>query len=76
MIQANVAAAETLESKRQMLVYRVHDQPSMAKEEALREFLKTLDISLARGAQLRPAAFNKILEAMSRTRTTRRWSTR
>jgi ribonuclease R len=61
MIQANVAAAETLESKRQMLVYRVHDQPSMAKEEALREFLKTLDISLAKGAQLRPAAFNKIL---------------
>ncbi|MFZ2101326.1 MAG: ribonuclease R [Oricola sp.] len=67
MIQANVAAAETLESKRQMLVYRVHDQPSMAKEESLREFLKTLDISLARGAQLRPSAFNVILEAVKHT---------
>ncbi|WP_421859052.1 ribonuclease R [Oricola sp.] len=67
MIQANVAAAETLEAKRQMLVYRVHDQPSMAKEEALREFLKTLDISLARGAQLRPSAFNVILEAVKHT---------
>jgi len=67
MIQANVAAAETLEGKRQMLVYRVHDSPSLAKEEALREFLKTLDISLARGAQLRPAAFNLILEAVKHT---------
>jgi ribonuclease R len=67
MIQANVAAAETLEHKRQMLVYRVHDSPSLAKEEALREFLKTLDISLARGAQLRPSAFNLILEAVKHT---------
>ncbi|QKV17983.1 ribonuclease R [Oricola thermophila] len=67
MIQANVAAAETLEAKRQLLVYRVHDSPSLAKEEALREFLKTLDISLARGAQLRPSAFNQILNAVKET---------
>ena len=67
MIQANVAAAETLEHKRQALVYRVHDSPSLAKEEALREFLKTLDISLARGAQLRPSAFNLILDAVKET---------
>ena len=40
MIQANVAAAETLESKRQTLVYRVHDSPSLAKQESLREFLQ------------------------------------
>ena len=39
MIQANVAAAETLEIKRQPLVYRVHDAPSLAKQESLREFL-------------------------------------
>lgn len=61
MIQANVAAAETLEQKRTPLIYRVHDAPSLAKQESLREFLRTLDISLARGAQLRPAMFNKIL---------------
>ncbi len=67
MIQANVAAAETLESKRQMLVYRVHDQPSMAKEEALREFLKTIEIPLAQGAQLRPSAFNIILDRVKDT---------
>ena len=61
MIQANVAAAETLEARRQALIYRVHDVPSMAKQEALREFLNTIGISLARGAQLRPASFNGIL---------------
>ena len=62
MIQANVAAAETLEAKKQPLVYRVHDAPSLAKQESLREFLQTLGLSLARGAQMRPAQFNGILE--------------
>ena len=61
MIQANVAAAETLEAARQALIYRIHDAPSLAKQEALRGFLKTLSMSLARGAQLRPAQFNAIL---------------
>lgn len=67
MIQANVAAAETLEAKKHKLVYRVHDTPSLAKQEALREFLKTLDIPLARGAALRPSAFNGILERVADT---------
>jgi exoribonuclease R len=34
MIQANVAAAETLEGRKQDLVYRVHDAPSLAKQES------------------------------------------
>ncbi|MBX3577886.1 MAG: ribonuclease R [Rhizobiaceae bacterium] len=62
MIQANVAAAETLENKRQALVFRIHDAPSLAKQESLREFLQTVGLSLARGAQLRPSQFNSILE--------------
>ncbi|WP_287378097.1 ribonuclease R [Mesorhizobium sp.] len=62
MIQANVAAAETLEAKRQALVYRIHDAPSLAKQESLREFLQTLGLSLARGAQMRPNQFNGILD--------------
>jgi ribonuclease R len=62
MIQANVAAAETLEAKRQKLVYRIHDGPSLAKQESLREFLATLGLSLARGAQMRPSQFNAILD--------------
>ena len=62
MIQANVAAAETLEAKRQALVYRVHDSPSLAKQESLREFLHSIGISLARGAELRTSNFNSILD--------------
>ncbi|RWM84167.1 MAG: ribonuclease R [Mesorhizobium sp.] len=62
MIQANVAAAETLEAKRQALVYRIHDAPSLAKQESLREFLQTLGLSLARGSQMRPNQFNGILD--------------
>jgi ribonuclease R len=62
MIQANVAAAETLEAKRQKLVYRVHDSPSLVKQESLREFLKSIGISLARGGDLRTSSFNNILD--------------
>ncbi|MBX3531027.1 MAG: ribonuclease R [Rhizobiaceae bacterium] len=67
MIQANVCAAETLEAKKQALVYRVHDAPSLAKQESLREFLKTLGISLAQGAALKPSAFNGILSRVAGT---------
>jgi ribonuclease R len=61
MIQANVAAAETLEKKRQPLIYRVHDTPSLAKQETLREFLATLGIPMAKGGQMRANSFNGIL---------------
>ena len=61
MILANVAAAETLEERRQILVYRVHDEPSLAKLSALSEFLQTIGIKLAKGQVLRPAQFNGIL---------------
>jgi ribonuclease R len=61
MILANVAAAETCERARVALVYRVHDEPSPEKVNALREFLATLDISLPKGGALRPDAFNRIL---------------
>ena len=67
MIQANVSAAETLEGKRQKLVYRIHDAPSLAKQESLREFLATLGISLAHGPAMRPAAFNAILDQVRGT---------
>lgn len=67
MIQANVAAAETLEAKNQPLIYRIHDLPSLTKQESLRDFLKTLEISLARGAELRPSQFNGILSRVRGT---------
>ncbi|NTJ42119.1 ribonuclease R [Agrobacterium larrymoorei] len=61
MIQANVAAAETLEVKKQPLVYRVHDAPTIAKQEVLREFLNTIGYSMAKGGQVRANSFNGIL---------------
>ncbi len=76
MIQANVAAAETLEKKRQPLIYRVHDAPSLAKQEILREFLATLDLSLVKGGNLRSNHFNGILSKAEGTAVSRPWSTR
>ena len=67
MILANVAAAETLEEKRQALVYRVHDEPSLTKLNALSEFLQTIGIKLAKGQVLRPAQFNGILARVKDT---------
>ncbi|SCB15512.1 ribonuclease R [Rhizobium miluonense] len=61
MIQANVAAAETLEKRKQVLVYRIHDGPTLAKQEVLREFLATLGMSLAKGGNVRANSFNGIL---------------
>ncbi len=61
MILANVAAAETLEKARVPLIYRVHDEPAIEKVNALREFLASLDIPLAKGGVLKPEAFNRIL---------------
>jgi ribonuclease R len=61
MIQANVAAAETLEQMRTPLVYRTHDEPSKEKLKALRDFLETLDFKLPASTGLKPEAFNRIL---------------
>ena len=61
MILANVAAAETLEKRRVPLIYRVHDEPDLARVQALREFLQTLDISLPKAGALRAEQFNRIL---------------
>ena len=67
MIQANVAAAETLEARKSPLVYRIHDSPSMAKLEGLRDFLKSIELSLPKGGNLRPAQFNRLLERVEET---------
>lgn len=62
MIQANVAAAEELEKLAAPVVYRVHDKPSKEKLASLREFLETLDLKVPTSSQLKPKAFNAILE--------------
>ena len=73
MIQANVAAAETLEAKRAPVVYRVHDAPSKEKLAALREFLESLGLKLpGAGAlqrrRLQPRAAARQVDAGCRPR--------
>ncbi|MCW2307275.1 ribonuclease R [Rhodobium gokarnense] len=67
MIQANVSAAETLEKKRAPVIYRIHDASTPEKLEALRDFLSTIGIKLARTGNLRPAVFNSILARVEGT---------
>jgi ribonuclease R len=67
MILANVAAAESLEAKRQALIYRAHDEPSLEKMNALAEFLATIGIKFAKGQVIRPAQFNTILARVKAT---------
>lgn len=61
MIQANVAAAETLEREGVPLLYRVHDQPSDAKLAALSDFLQTLEIKWPLGERPQTSRFNRLL---------------
>ncbi len=61
MIQANVAAAETLESKKTPVAFRIHEPPSAEKLKGLRDFLETLDLKVPHAGELKPAAFNRIL---------------
>ncbi|HJZ30746.1 MAG TPA: ribonuclease R [Hyphomicrobiaceae bacterium] len=62
MIQANVAAAETLAEKRAAVIYRVHEPPAKEKLVALREFLTSVELKLPGAAHLRAGDFNRVLE--------------
>lgn len=61
MVLANVAAAEVLENAKTPLIYRVHDTPSKEKLYAFSDFLRTLNLSFARGQVVKPGSFNRIL---------------
>jgi ribonuclease R len=61
MIQANVAAAESLEKTRSPLIYRIHEQPSKEKVHAFADYLRSVGISFAKGQVLKPAVFNRVL---------------
>ncbi|MAI89627.1 ribonuclease R [Ponticaulis sp.] len=61
MIQANVCAAEALETKRSDLIYRVHAEPSDEKIHGLSTFLDTLELTWSMGEKVTPARFNRLL---------------
>ncbi|MEZ5777464.1 MAG: ribonuclease R [Paracoccaceae bacterium] len=61
MILANVAAAEELIRLRRPLLYRVHEEPSPDKLDALREVAAASGFTLAKGQVLRTEHLNKLL---------------
>ena len=61
MVLANVAAAETLVAKKSPLLFRVHEEPSPEKLEALREVATASGLVLAKGQVLKTSHLNKLL---------------
>jgi ribonuclease R len=62
MIQANVAAAESLIRKKAPCMFRVHEPPAADKLEGLHETLADMNISFAKGQVMQTATFNRILK--------------
>ncbi len=61
MILANVAAAEELVRLKRPLLFRVHEEPSQAKLEALREVAEASGFTLAKGQVLKTQHLNRLL---------------
>ena len=61
MILANVAAAEELTRLRRPLLFRVHEEPSPEKLDALREVAEASGFSLAKGQVLQTSQLNRLL---------------
>ena len=61
MIQANVAAAETLEHHKTLCVYRVHGQPTKEKLKSLKDVLDSLKLSFPSSGAVKAAMFNQVL---------------
>ncbi|MEJ6391153.1 ribonuclease R [Gymnodinialimonas ulvae] len=65
MVLANVCAAETLIAKRTPLLFRVHEEPSPEKLDALREVAQASGLTLAKGQVLKTSHLNALLNQAS-----------
>lgn len=63
MILANVGAAEELSRLRRPLLYRVHEEPSPEKLDALRDVAQASGFTLAKGQVLKTQHLNNLLDA-------------
>ncbi|MEM1237207.1 MAG: ribonuclease R [Pseudomonadota bacterium] len=61
MVLANVAAAKVLIAKKTPLLFRVHEEPSPDKMEALRETASSVGLPLAKGQVLHTRHLNRLL---------------
>ena len=62
MVLANVCAAETLIAKRSPVLFRVHEEPSPEKLDALRETARASGYNLAKGQVLQTRHLNSLLD--------------
>ncbi|HMO70176.1 MAG TPA: ribonuclease R [Paracoccaceae bacterium] len=67
MVMANVAAARELQRLRKPLLYRVHEEPSPEKLDALREVAQASGFTLAKGQVLKTAHLNRLLDQAAGT---------
>ncbi|PVA06488.1 ribonuclease R [Thalassorhabdomicrobium marinisediminis] len=67
MVLANVAAAETLVAKKSPLLFRVHEEPTREKMDALRETAEAAGLVLAKGQVLQTAHLNRLLAQAENT---------
>jgi ribonuclease R len=61
MVLANVCAAEELKARDTPLLYRVHEEPSPEKLDALREIVQASGLTLAKGQVLQTRHLNQLL---------------
>ncbi|MEE2862129.1 MAG: ribonuclease R [Pseudomonadota bacterium] len=61
MILANVASAEELSRRQRPLLFRVHEEPSLDKMDALREVAQASGFTLAKGQVLHTSHLNRLL---------------
>ncbi len=67
MVLANVCAAETLIAKRAPQLFRVHEEPSRDKLDALRDTAHAAGLNLAKGQVLQTRHLNALLNAAAGT---------
>ncbi|MEP2532336.1 ribonuclease R [Shimia sp.] len=67
MVLANVCAAETLIAAKTPLLFRVHEEPSPEKLDALRETAQSAGLTLAKGQVLQTSHLNALLNAAAGT---------
>lgn len=67
MVLANVASAEVLSDKNVPFLYRVHEEPSKEKLDALRQTAQSAGLTLTKGQVLKTAHLNSLLKQAKKT---------
>ncbi len=67
MVLSNVCAAETLIAQKSPLLFRVHEEPSPEKLNALRDTAQAAGLTLAKGQVLQTRHLNQLLDAAAGT---------